>query len=1219
MSRTLVLILTLYLFCLKAWSQQLKATDFDLYTTEQGLSDDNISGIVQDSTGYLWISTNQGLNRFDGSHFIPFHANDDSTSLPAEFIDHLSWADSYRLAVISIGLQVINMRTSERRNLFIPYHDKKYQFKFNVIRRVKGDSLGHLFVLTRSGFYHFDENYQLVSRFDYHAEEDVPFQHFFFGDELLELDSRRFLITSIGGFFIYDKATRKVTKMKALDCPLMNEFSDFPKHVYYFFQLQPGEFFICKGGADSMVYVNLKQNRKIVSTLPFTLSGPDIGWRSKLLRLSNETFLLTGHHSGIYRFKFDARSGHINFQSAKELPDIVCTSIAKDRQHNLLLGTKKGLLRQRLPKPVTVSASMPPAMQQRFPNLLMDDVYPLGARLYVASRDAGLLVFDRNSLQFLENLSFPQFGEGATYIRSIVSLDSNTLLLGTHGPLIVYRVDKKSARTLIPSGWKSPEDWTNDLYKDAHNQVWIASRNLYRLDIATGKIYSIPILPSLLETPFGIAGDQKGNAWIACHGIARYNVDANKYDLYLDSFPFIRMPDKEVDAITVDDRNRVWFTSHNNGLIVYDPKDRSFRLFTQKDGLPGDAISSLILVGHHLWIAAYAGIASIDINTFEINSFGKEDGFPTSPIIQGSRFFLDEARQLLYIGFTTAVARFNPAELLKRRPPPQVFLEQLVLNGRETHYLPKDQIELNWRDRELRFSIGSINFLDGNTERYAYRIDGNDTMPWIDLAGQSSFSVSRLSPGQHRLQVKVSSATKRWPVQIRELTLIQNPPFWLSGWFITLLAGLVGWLVYALVNWRSSVARRKEMAKTQLEKLRAEDYKAQFELEQITTFFTSSLVDKKSEEEVLWDVAANLIGRMNYEDCIIYRWNSSRTKMLQKAAFGPKGRLGTVVEHGFEVAPGQGIVGHVIQTHRSILVPDTRIDKRYRVDDCARLSELAVPILYNDELIGVIDSENSAVGFFTERDVKMLTTIATLLANKLVQVEAEQALELKRQELQGINLQLAEARLSALQAQMNPHFVFNALNSIKRMILDRDNENASRYLSKFASMIRMTMEQSKETFVSVKENNEYLLSYLDMERLRFDGGFDYTIEVADDVDLEDALVPSMMIQPLVENAIWHGLQYVKGERRLSLLFTQDKDRLTCTIDDNGIGIKESALRKSEQRPMHRSEGLTNLRRRIKIINEKYQTECTLSISDLKDAGHGISGTRAILQMKLINN
>ena len=115
--------------------------------------------------------------------------------------------------------------------------------------------------------------------------------------------------------------------------------------------------------------------------------------------------------------------------------------------------------------------------------------------------------------------------------------------------------------------------------------------------------------------------------------------------------------------------------------------------------------------------------------------------------------------------------------------------------------------------------------------------------------------------------------------------------------------------LYLFVQWRTGIARKKEMEKTHIQKLKADDYKNQFELEQISNYFSSSLADKKTEEEVLWDVAGNLIGRMNYVDCMIYLWNEDKTKMIQKAAYGPKGKPEYISAQVFDVLPGQGVVG----------------------------------------------------------------------------------------------------------------------------------------------------------------------------------------------------------------------------------------------------------------------------------------------------------------------
>jgi LytS/YehU family sensor histidine kinase len=337
--------------------------------------------------------------------------------------------------------------------------------------------------------------------------------------------------------------------------------------------------------------------------------------------------------------------------------------------------------------------------------------------------------------------------------------------------------------------------------------------------------------------------------------------------------------------------------------------------------------------------------------------------------------------------------------------------------------------------------------------------------------------------------------------------------------------------------------------------------------------------------------------------------------MIQKAGHGPKGTPEAIARNVFDVETGQGVVGYVMQTKEPVLINDTRLDKRYRPDEMFRLSEICVPIIHDGELIGVIDSEHPDANYYKERELKILSTIAALVGNKIKQVETEHSLAAKRYELASINQQLAETQMSALQAQMNPHFIFNALNSIKRMILDNETMNASKYLSKFALMIRLTLNHSRVTFVTLQETIEYLHAYLGMEQLRFGSSFCYKIETVGNLDEEEINIPTLMIQPLAENAIWHGLMPKEGDKKLIARFLQTGDFVTCIIEDNGIGINRSEKMNQFNKQPH--VGLENLRNRIKIMNEKYNMNCTLDITDLGENNIHRTGTLATLRFKIL--
>ena len=1200
-------------------AQAIDEDDFILYTKQDGLSANTITGIAQDATGYIWIATSSGINRFDGSNFLQFHSSNDSLSIPAEYVSGLSWLDNHRLAASTSGLHIVDTHTGETRNLYVPYHDKKYLYKFNAKMAACSDTAGNIFILTHAGFYQFDKHYRLLFRFDYYSGRELETTSFGFNRYLTQLDQQHLLVTGIDGNYYYDASKKHLKKLEAADCPLIADLVNPAAADFGYFQLQPGRFIVINGDADSLMYIDIGKNKRTVSLLPFRQSKEQFDYRSELSVISDTLLYITGNTHGFYKMRFYPESGKIRFCPEKYFSRYYCRYLMKDRDQKLWIATNKGLFRQDNSRSHIRKALIPAALEAKFPGIFIDDICISGNKIYVATRkNGGLLEFDKHRFQFTRRFGFNDYRESSRNVLAIAPARESGLLVGTIGPL--YSLDPETGikTEMALENWDRKNDWIADLYKDRRGNIWVATTDIYKWDPVTRQCHLIPAGKGLFENiqrPNSIREDASGNIWLAGHGLLRYNITTNRFDRYIDSFPFIKIPDRQVTAFVADAKNNLWVSNSNNGLTCYNIDKGVIRHFTRDNGLPDNTIADMIIIGNKLWIASYSGIACLNLQNYRITAFGNGEGFPDQPIANGARFAWDTAENKLYIGFTNTMVRFDPDIITQENPYPRLFIESIVTGDQKKIPFPGENITAAWKDNDITVTIGSINFFSGNSQRFAYRLVKEDSARWQQLGARNTFSISQLSSGTHYIQVKLFSPDNRWPGQVKEISITVLPPFWEQVWFRLLCTALLLAAVFVLLKWRTGLIRKKEQAKTHIQELKAEEYKSQFELEQISNYFSSSLAGKKSVDEVLWDVTKNLIARMGYVDCIIYRWNDSKSMMVQKAACGPKDNP-TAISY---VLPGQGIVGHVMKTREPILVPDTRKDPRYRIDGIMRLSEICVPIIHNNELVGIIDSEHHTLHYFKERDIKILTTIATLVGNKISQIESERSLEIKQQEITTVNQQLAEAQLSALQTQMNPHFIFNSLNSIKGMILDNEQQKASRYLSKFAHMIRITLGQSKEVFTTLCENTDHLESYLAMEKLRFDDSFTFQITVDEGIDKEETLIPSLMIQPLAENAIWHGLMPTKGEKKLSILFTRLDGSLSCIIEDNGIGIKRAEQLKLKNRPTHRSEGLSNLRNRIKILNEKYNTGCSLDITDLGDRSRDKTGTRAILRFNIITN
>lgn len=399
--------------------------------------------------------------------------------------------------------------------------------------------------------------------------------------------------------------------------------------------------------------------------------------------------------------------------------------------------------------------------------------------------------------------------------------------------------------------------------------------------------------------------------------------------------------------------------------------------------------------------------------------------------------------------------------------------------------------------------------------------------------------------------------------------------------------------------------------------LKLSSYQHQLEIEKVTGFFTATIHQHDDTDKLLWNVAKNLIGKLGFEECMIYLWNSDKTILIQRAGYGLKGDMQVVKnKEGYNIPKGKGIVGAVAESGNYILVNDTSKDSRYfSADEKIMFSELSVPLLQNGNVIGVINTEHSKKKFFTDKHVKMLSIIASLCADKMGKIKAEEQAHEKQVEVLKLNQELATSQLTTLRAQMNPHFIFNALNSVQQYILKGDITEANRYLSKFSRLQRQVLNHSSQDFIPLETELEILNLYVELEQLRFEGSFNCSITVGDDIDADEIKIPPMIVQPFVENAIWHGLMPKQGERNLDITFKLlADDLLQCTIKDNGIGREAAARIKSNTPPQHTSKGLSLVYDRLAILRQQYGQVFDVQINDIKNSNSLPGGTEIILHI-----
>ncbi len=300
------------------------------------------------------------------------------------------------------------------------------------------------------------------------------------------------------------------------------------------------------------------------------------------------------------------------------------------------------------------------------------------------------------------------------------------------------------------------------------------------------------------------------------------------------------------------------------------------------------------------------------------------------------------------------------------------------------------------------------------------------------------------------------------------------------------------------------------------------------------------------------------------------------------------------------------------EKNRQLVEMETKYDVKQK--------EQAIQLLAKENELQLAKTEKeSAIKNGLLVGMLLLAIIAGLIFYALRQRLKNQSILAKKNEelrFSQFKEQLSTLEMKALRAQMNPHFLFNCMNSINRMILGNQNDEASSYLAKFSKLVRAMLENSEQAQVSLKQELQLLKSYIQLESIRFKNKIDSEIIVDENIHQDDTYIPSMLLQPFVENAIWHGLMHKTGKGKISLHIEERNDMLHCEITDNGIGRKRSMELQKENRNDKKSMGIKITTNRLAMLTKKKMDEL-VQIIDLKDDENNATGTKVQIAIPIL--
>ncbi len=1211
---------------------QAQHTDyvFRHITVNDGLINNIVTAVYNDSYGFVWIGTQGGLQRYDGTRFKNYLADiRDTSALQTDWISSI-YEDSKKRFWIGTDLDgpyILNRATGKFYN---------YNAHQKAADRISGswhfaeDKFGVLWIAGHDGCYRFNESSQYFEK--YNAKMGID-KHLKTGTIFIDGQNNCWVGTN-DGLQLYNQKENKLYNKD--HNPAHNPLLDVRGVIGNVLATNDEIWMMANKGIYRYNFATLKFKFFQFKHRPVNGNSKEylIDEIGGLFRLEDGKIIAPVLLRGLAFYQPDTddflieeadNAKSYGFHVNRNIASKNC--FAQDHEKNILIGNEAGVQIFNPLKQVFKTSGRNTNNKDDFPAAAAND--------FLEMPDGNIFVgyYNNNG--------------------GIVKMDSSLHFKKQY----LYNVAK------------SLTDGTNqvwNLFKNQEGNIWAPNQNskIVQLNVVTEKI-TVETQPPVNDVINMMKQGKDGTTWIASWKSGLGKIDKNSHQLqYYTAFLHSDSNDKKrincilpegdklwtgtlqnglqlfdvpggvfVDAFTNNPKNNNSISSncitevirYNKdtllvatlmGINIFDEKHKTFKTITTRDGLPNNLVQSIIKdAGGDIWVACYDnGFCKLNIHSLSVVTYGVYDGI-TDDIFSSKFYQLHDGRIL--IGASGSFISFNPSSFALSVPPADVHITGFHVFEKEvlTDSLidGRHPLKLEYYDNSIRIEFSSLQYWGPAGIKYYYKLTGVDKN-WILADNNHAAVYNQLKNGDYVFQVKCASKDGIYCLTTTELKIRILPPFWQTWWFLSIAFLCAGLLVYTLVKWRENNFKAIATEKLKVQQLNAEQYRSKLEMEKIVVYFSSSLIDKNTVDDVLWDVAKNLIGRLDFVDCMIYLWNDDKTKMIQKAGFGPKGSVEEINKTPFDVLPGQGVVGYVMQTKESVLINNTANDDRYRADDLVRLSELTVPVIYNKELIGVIDSEHYDENFFTPQHLHVLNTIATLVANKIKSIEAEQSLQQTKFEMYSMNEQLLKAKLEALRSQMNPHFIFNSLNAIQECILTNNVDAAYKYLSEFSKLQRMVLNNSEKELIPLSSEIEMLQLYLSLESLRFSKSFSYSMDMKAVADPDEVMIPSLITQPLVENAIWHGLRNKEGIKTLAIVYEELNGTIFITIEDNGIGRERAADIKSQKLGSNRfgSKGTMMLQQRLSVLSQHFNATIAIQFTDKADAEGNATGTKIVL-------
>ena len=1161
--RLRMIFFSLFLFLIfgtgDAWSQFYYSGK--TLTTAQGLSDNYITCMFKDRTGFVWIGTRKGLNRFDGYSIISFLPGSGNT-ISNEVINNIAEDKKGRIWVATMrGLNCYDPSTGKWKAILYDEQSSEKGLPSYLVWDLEFDKKGLLWLATDGReFCSYDTEKEHFTWYDWPAFAKkiaaTTGSGYHSIQQIANDENGNFWLATNRGLVHFNTGTGMFSLAATFAAGNITDFK--PDYI-------SGNIFTTQQNGNVYSYNIEKKSSALLK--PLMRSYPSdraINYRYKILLASPNGLIGITEKNEIY---ISTNIPHI--PGTLSYKEVNATFVSP--QGTQWIGTPQGLFYINNSKSSTAFLPLIHSEYNEAVNNMggvyfdpVDDLYFTGSVI-----PAAIFIIHRNTGS-VKKITHDARGHPLSGCSQIKALANGSIWLLTQTG--IYQYDRKR-QNFVPfsSPWKtSAPAYFTDIAEDPAGDLWIGSFAYgYARYNKTLKTYK-PLQHENTKFLHGlITGIEAHNneIWFATYGygVSRYNVATGALTQHSLQWQHCKKlePLSLTNDITKDVAGKIWVATTAGGIVKFNNKPQWCTDFTKLDmttGLPANHIISVTSDNqNNIWLLSNDGISVIDSmgnmlnRKLTINLF-RFSGYGSSPVNRHPLHYNSTYNELLF-AVSGGLLIHQPYKETDTSAAHLLFTG-IKVNGQELYGDTGIEQGLTFSEKmqELSFSFAALNFEGAEALSYQYKLEGFDDN-WQSTNDIPTVTYKNLGTGSYAMHVKVFNADDRELGHIQSGTFLVTTPFWQKGWFtVIVIIGLLSLLYFFVIRF----------------------YKRRLNNEKIVNLFSTSLYGHYSLEDIFWDIANNCIQLLGFEDCVIYQLDAEKKILLQIAAAGPK-KMGEKrgIVNPIEIPLGKGIVGSVATSGKPEIIKNTAKDKRYIIDDELRFSEMTVPILVDGKVYAVIDSEHSRKKFFTSNHLRILIKVAGICSSRLVKFLIEEKLRHK------IARDLHDEMGSTLTS-------INILSNVALSI--PAPENVPRYLQKIKEHSGSMMESMSDIIWAINPQHDTVERLLLRMRefaveLLEPAGIHCSFDITDN-DLALTVLPEerKFLYLIFKEALNNAVKY-SAATSVSIQLHKDETVLRLSISDNGKGFEHHKIRKGN--------GIANMQQRAKAIDAELHIQSRL--------------------------